>query len=156
MINFAHYQNSKDVLENNTIYDDGDTFKISYEFNGKSFTINMKYFWDDGRFYGFVNFGEHTNNIDKDSSYLVGYIIERYINQLSNSDFPTVTIIFYTADNTPEYHKSATAGFDHVSFFNSNTDIQSTKYKFYIVSCHNHITPSWTTEQLIHFMDTQL
>jgi hypothetical protein len=154
---FEHCYNAKDILDTYPIYDDGDTCTISYEYNNKSFTINMKYFWGtDRRFYGFVNFFEQQNNLDEDSSYLVGYILERYINHISNTEYPPITVVFYTADNMPEYHKLATLGFNHIWFFNTRTNIKSNKYNFYIVSCFNNLQTSWDDKQLIHFLDNEI
>lgn len=156
MINFSHYQNSKDILENNPIYDDGDTFKISYEFNGKSFIINMKYFFKDGRIFGFINFKEINDEYDKDSSYLVGYIIERYLYMKYKSKYQAGTFIFYTDYIISEFHHSATCGFNQISYFDTSTDITSKKYNFYIISNSNHIEWSYNVEQLIQFLDNEL
>lgn len=153
---FEHPYKAHDILNTCTINDTDDTTILSYDYKGKYFTINMRYFWDGGRFYGFVNFYERNNDIDTDSAYLVGHIVERYINRLSDSEFPNVTVVFYTADNIPEYHNIATTGFNHILFFNTRTDIKSNKYMFYIVSNYNNIKKTWTTEQLINFLDTEL
>ena len=154
MINFDHYQNSKDILDNYPIFDDEDTFKISYEFNNKSFIINMKYFFKDEILFGYVHYNVTDNNYDNDSSYLVGYIIERYI--ITKYDRIRCTFIFYTDDDTPTYHYYPTLGLNHISFFDTTVDIESKKYTYYIVSNHNFSTTTVNFQPIIDFMDTEL
>ena len=154
MINFDHYQNSKDILDNNTIYDDGDTFKISYDFNNKKFDISMKYFLKDEILFGYIHYEVTNNNFDDDSSYLVGYVIERYV--ISKYDRIRCTFIFYTDDDTPKYHYYSTFGLNHISFFDDRVSIASKKYTFYMVSNHNYSTTEINDQPLIDFLDTEL
>jgi hypothetical protein len=154
MINFDHYQNAKDILDNYPIYDDGDTFKITYEFNGKSFTINMKYFFKDEILFGFIHYDVPDNNYDDDSSYLVGYIIERYV--ITKCGNIRCTFTFYTDDDIPKYHYYPTFGLNHISFFDTTVDIKSTKYSYYMASNHNFSTTMINFQPLIDFLDNEI